>query len=159
MNITLSPDELHVAQLIGGFRTLIARGNGVRDAKIGQQDGMDADKLAMIAEFAWAKANNVFPDLGLSPRSGSADGRTAGGAYDIKATRRPDGRLLATLKDNPDVDYYVLAIVAEPAVRFAGWAWKRDLCRPENIIDLGHGRGYALTQDKLRPCRFAEAAA
>ena len=148
--ITLSSDELHLAQFVGGLRTLIARGNNVRDAKMGDQDGLDADKVAFIAEYAYAKHFNVFPDFGLSPRSGSADGITNGKRYDVKATRRENGRLLATLKDNPDVDYYVLAIVCEPVVKLVGWAWKRDLFREENIIDLGHGNGYGLTQDKLR---------
>jgi hypothetical protein len=30
-----------------------------------------------------------------------------------------------------------------------GWAWKKDLIKEENKMNLGHGVGYALTQDKL----------
>jgi len=149
MIVELSDDEIYVARTIGGMRTLIARSNNVKDAKIGKQSGMNADEMGFIAEFAWAKANNCFPDLGLSPRSGSADGKTGEHSYDVKATHREQGRLLTTLKENNDVDYYVLAIVREKSVRFAGYAWKHELVKPENIIDLGHGKGYGLTQDKL----------
>ena len=115
MNITLQPDEVQVCQMIGRMRSLIARGNGVRDAKMGGQDGSEADVLGMMAEYAFAKKMNVFPDLGLTPRSGSADGVMASGKrYDVKASMHEKAHLLSTLKVNPDVDVYVLAIVHSP---------------------------------------------
>ena len=75
MIITLQPDEVQVCQMVGRMRSLIARGNGVRDAKMGNQDGAEADVMGMMAEYGFAKKMNVFPDLGLVARwSGSADG-------------------------------------------------------------------------------------
>ena len=151
MNITLQPDEIQVCQMIGRMRSLIARGNGVRDAKMGGQDGSEADVMGMMAEYGFAKQMNVFPDLGLSPRSGSADGVMASGKrYDVKASKHKTARLLSTLKVNPDVDVYVLCVVDGTILDFKGWAYKEELIREENKTDLGHGTGYALTQDKLR---------
>jgi hypothetical protein len=60
-----------------------------------------------------------------------------------------DGNLLATLKVNDDVDIYVLAVVQYNIVHLIGWAKKQDLIKPENIKDLGHGKGYFLSRNKL----------
>jgi hypothetical protein len=149
MIVTLTPDELTVCQLIGRMRSLIARSANVKDAKIGLQDGADADVQGVIAEFAFAKQFNVFPDLGLSPRSGSCDGVLNGIRYDIKATHYKNGKLLCTKKYNPDVDIYVLAIVDNNQINFIGYAKSNELRKESNLIDLGHGEGYAMTQDKL----------
>jgi hypothetical protein len=150
MKIILQQDEIAVCQMIGRMRSLIARSSGVKDAKIGDQDGAEADVIGMMAEYAFAKQFNVFPDLGLSPRSGSADGVIKDKRYDIKSTTYKTGKLLCTTKDNPDVDVYILAIVSGNEVDIVGWEYKDNLRKEENLIDLGHGKGYALTQDKLQ---------
>jgi hypothetical protein len=150
MKVILQPDEITVCQMIGRMRSLIARSSGVKDAKMGDQDGAEADVIGMMAEYAFAKQFNVFPDLGLSPRSGSADGIIKGKRYDIKATTYKTGRLLCTVKDNPDVDVYILAIVSGNEIDIVGWEYKENLRKDENLIDLGYGKGYALTQDKLQ---------
>lgn len=150
-SITLSPDEVAVCHLIGRSRSMIARAANVKDAKVGDQDGAWADVMGVMGEYAFAKIFNCFPDIGLSPRSGSCDGTYQGWRYDIKSTTYQDGRLLCTTKDNEDVDIYILAIVDEPKVTLAGFATKEDLRKDENLTDLGHGVGYALTQNKLKP--------
>jgi len=150
MKIQLDPDEITVCQMIGRMRSLIARSSGVKDAKIGNQDGSEADVLGMMAEYAFAKLFNVFPDLGLTPRSGSEDGTYKGYRYDIKSTKYKKGRLLATTKVNNDVDIYILAIVDGSEISFPGWAFKKELIKDENLADLGHGKGYCLEQSQLR---------
>ena len=150
IKIKLEPDEIAVCNLIGRNRALIARSSGVKDVKMGNQDGAEADVLGFMGEYAFAKHFNVFPDLGLVPRSGSADGILKGYKYDIKTTTYKNGRLLSTIKDNDDVDMYVLAIVEEPFVFVAGYALKDELRKESNLIDLGHGKGYGLNQEQLR---------
>jgi hypothetical protein len=150
MKIILKQDEIQICQLIGRMRSLIARNSGVIDAKIGNQDGAEADVIGMMAEYGFAKLMNVFPDMGLTPRSGSPDGvMPSGNRYDIKASKHLKARLLSTLKANPDVDVYVLCVVDYNLLEYKGWAWKEELIKPENIINLGHGEGYALDQDQL----------
>ena len=149
MKVKLNPDEVTVCQILGRMRSLIARNSGVKDAKIGQQDGAEADVLGMMAEYAFSKKFNTFPDLGLTPRSGSADGVLNGKRYDIKSTTYKTGQLLSTMKVNPDVDIYILGIVENNEVDFVGWAFKQNLIKEENIVNLGHGKGYALAQEKL----------
>ena len=151
MILTLQPDEVQICQMVGRMRSLIARGNGVRDAKMGNKDGSEADVMGMMAEYGFAKQMSVFPDLGLTPRSGSADGvMPSGKRYDVKASKHKSARLLSTLKVNPDVDVYVLCVVDGSTLDYKGWATKEELIKEENKKDLGHGVGYALEQEKLR---------
>jgi len=151
MQIILDEQELNLCKYIGEQRSLISRTNNVIDAKIGNQNGVDADIQGFKAEYAFAKYANVFPDFGLSPRSGSCDGLTKkGNRYDVKSTDNKNGNLLSTLKINPDIDIYVLCYVHENIVDFAGWAYKDELIKKENIKDLGHGKGYFLSRKELR---------
>lgn len=147
--VKLEPDEVLICHMLGRNRSLIARSSKVKDAKMGDQDGSLADVHGMMAEYAFAKHFNVFPDMGLTPRSGSADGLLNGFNYDVKATTYKNGRLLCTLKDNPDVDMYVLCVIEEPYVNIIGYSMKKDLRQDENLIDLGHGKGYGLNQNQL----------
>ncbi len=150
MKIRLDDKEVSLCKYIGTLRSSIARSNGVVDAKIGNQDGVEADIQGFKAEYAFAKANNLFPDFGLSPRSGSYDGVTRNNnRYDIKSTSHKKGNLLSTLKINKDVDIYILAVVDNNIVDFVGWASKEALIKDENIKDLGHGKGYFLSRHKL----------
>jgi len=150
MKIRLDDKEVSLCKYIGTLRSSIARSNGVVDAKIGNQDGEEADIQGFKAEYAFAKANNLFPDFGLSPRSGSYDGVTRNNnRYDIKSTSHKKGNLLSTLKINKDVDIYILAVVDNNIVDFVGWASKEALIKDENIKDLGHGKGYFLSRHKL----------
>jgi hypothetical protein len=150
MIVKLNPDEVLICEQLGRMRSIIARSSGVKDAKVGDQDGSEADVMGMKAEYAFAKKFNTFPDLGLTPRSGSADGKLKGFAYDIKSTTYKSGRLLATKKQNPDVDMYVLCIVDNSEVDIKGYAFKDELIKESNLKNLGHGQGYCLDQDKLR---------
>lgn len=152
MIVKLDKHEIKLCEYIGQQRSIMARSNNVFDAKIGSQNGIDSDIQGFKAEYAFAKIKNYFPDFGLSPRSGSYDGITRNGMrYDVKSTHHKDGNLLSTLKINNDVDIYILAYVCEDIVEFIGWAYKQELIKKENIKNMGHGEGYFLSREKLRP--------
>lgn len=151
MKIYLSEQELNLCKFIGEQRSMIARSNNIFDAKIGKQNGIESDIQGFIAEYAFAKHFNYFPDFGLSPRSGSYDGITRKGVrYDIKSTNNKNGNLLSTLKINKDIDIYILAYVYNDFVEFIGWTYKEELIKEENIKDLGHGKGYFLNRSNLK---------
>lgn len=144
-------DEMKVlASILGGFRSLTARNCGVADAKIGPQSGLESDIDGILGELAFCKIFNVFPDIGLKPRSGSADAVMDGKRIDVKTTRHQNGRLLSTLKGNPDVDIYVLAVIDDTNIELRGYALTADLIREDRIKDMGHGRGYAMEQSELK---------
>jgi hypothetical protein len=156
--VELTDAEMLVVKMLGGMRSIVGRAAGVEDKKVASLSGLTIDEDGMVAEYAFCKRYNIFPDIVPGPRSGSYDCLYNGKRVDIKSTRYKDGRLLATLKDNPDVDVYVLGIVDSNTVTFPGYATKPQLCREENKTDLGRGVGYALTQDKLTPFVFPPKA-
>ena len=152
IEINLTDDEVMMCQHVGNLRSVLSRGNNVKDMKKTDMAGLDIDAQGVTAEYAVAKHLNVFFALGLSPRTGSADGVMNGYSYDVKSTHHALGKLLATLKDNPDVDMYIMCITPDRwTVKLVGWCWKKELINKKNIKDLGYGRGYALEQSQLRP--------
>lgn len=152
IEINLTDDEVMMCQHVGHLRSVLSRGNKVKDMKRTDMAGLDIDAQGVTAEYAVAKHFNVFFDLGLSPRTGSADGVMNGYSYDVKSTHHALGKLLATLKDNPDVDMYIMCITPDRwTVKMVGWCWKKELINKKNIKDLGYGKGYALEQNQLRP--------
>jgi hypothetical protein len=147
--VQLTQAEVDMCVVLAAQRNMVARGSNVVDRQIGKQSALKTDYIGMVGEFAFCKYFNVFPDLAASPRSGSCDCVYKGVRIDIKSTDLETGRLLATTKENIDVDRYVLAIVIGNTVTFPGWIDKEDLIREENLIDLGHGKGYAIRQSQL----------
>ena len=146
IKVELDHSEIQFCQMVGRNRSLVARGNNVKDAKMGNQDGADADVIGFMGEYAFAKHFNLFPDIGWSPRSGSQDGIYKGKRYDVKSTKNQTSQLLCTLKDNPDVDFYVLCVVQGSVVEIKGWAWKSELVKEDNKVDYGYGWSYGLDQ-------------
>ena len=153
MIVELNPSEVLVCECIGRMRSLIARSAHIEDRKIGNQNGSDADVMGIKVEYAFAKQFNIFPDLGLSPRSGSYDGILKGVAYDIKSTHVKSGHLLATRKVNPDVDMYVLCVVTKNQVDIKGYIFKKDFIKPENLKRFGNAthESYCVAQSALTP--------
>lgn len=149
--VELSQAEVDMCVVLAAQRNMVARGNGVKDQQMGKQSALKTDFIGMVGEYAFCKHFNLFPDLAASPRSGSCDCTYKGIRIDVKSTDLETGRLLATIKENLDVDRYVLAIVQGKIVTFPGWVDRVDLIKEENIIDLGHGKGYAMTQEQLNP--------
>jgi len=93
----------------------------------------------------------VYPSLILKPDAGW-DIKYNGEKVDVKTTRYKNGRLLAKLNARKDeVDIYLLVVGTFPEYTVIGYAKKNELLDEKNIIDLGHGEGYGLTQDMLKP--------
>ena len=152
MLVELTDSEYSVAVMLAIARRSAARGNGVVDMQIGKQDPYDIELDGLMAEIAFAKQFNYYPDLTVGPRNGGEDFRLRDGkTVDIKATRHKNGRLLATLKkESSPCDLYVLAIVEPPRkINLVGYIGCDKLFQDKNLIDLGHGTGYGVTQDLL----------
>lgn len=150
MKITLSEIEVSTISILSSMRTLVARCNNVKDAKMSKLNGIDIDFDGLLAEYAFCKKFNLFLDIVPSPRSGSYDCIYKGKRVDIKSTRHKNGRLITTTKKNEDVDVYVLAIIDNYDVEFIGWCYTAELYNEKNIKDLGYGNGYCLERDQLR---------
>lgn len=152
MNVTLTDWEFKVCEMLAAQRHHSNRQGGVNDAQIGPQDSAMTDLVGICGEFAFCKALNVYPDLTVSPRSGSYDARMGGMTVDVKTTVRESGRLLATLKKASHMcDVYVLAVGQDLNYRLAGWVFSDELIDEVNVMNLGHGLVYALDQSQLHP--------
>lgn len=123
----------------------------VTDQQMGKQDTWAIDIDGMIGEFCVAKYLNLCPDLTIGIRKGGADLITKEGkTIDVKTTRHKNGKLLATLKKiDSQCDRYIFVVVDDFGGNIIGWANKEKLFTDENKTDLGHGVGYAMTQEQL----------
>ena len=149
-SVTLNGSEMATCRILANLRSLVSRGAGIVDVQMGKNNPLAIDELGLIAEYAFCKHWNIFFDPSTSPKSGTSDCVLGGKRFDIKATHYEDGRLIKTLKQNPDVDCYALAIVQGNVVKFPGYAFSIELCQPKYVTDLGHGMTYAMEQSELR---------
>lgn len=152
MTITLTDTEARICAWLGEMRHKAARLAGVVDRKQGPQDAIATDVEGIGGELAFCKACNAWPDLTVGARSGGHDAVVCGILFDVKTTPIQHGMMLATLKKTVDsVNAYALMCGKMPTYRIAGWCWSQELISDGNVVDKGHGPGYGLRQDRLRP--------
>ena len=151
IRITLNSAEQIVCKQLALMRYEIARAVDRKDQQIGNQPSWQTDEDGIGGEIAASRLLNVYPSLVLKPDAGW-DVMYRGKRIDIKTTRYKSGRLLAKLNARDDeVDVYLLVTGTFPEYDVVGYVLKDSLLSPKNIIDLGHCRGYGLSQDKLTP--------
>ena len=150
--ITLTDDEIWLANLIAGLRYRSNRGSAVANHRIGKQSDEETDLEGFCAELAFCKLFNCYPDLNVFARKGGFDVIAKNGKrIDVKCTRYPHGRLLApTNKTLGDADFYALMVGQCPTYRFAGYALASELINDGAICDMGYGPTYGLPQERLR---------
>lgn len=148
----MTPSESAIALTLAVMRNTTARVNNVADKQMGKQDPIQIDRDGILAEMAFGKQFNLYPDLSVYPRKGGADLITHQGLkIDIKATRYKSGRLLIHIdKDVQEVDIYVLGVVDGDSVDFVGYIKSKEAIQPQNLKDLGHGSGYVIEQSNLK---------
>jgi hypothetical protein len=151
--VTLDMGERQVARLLGIERHYTKEDIGIVNQRIGPQSDVQSHTDGIAAELAFCKIVNLCPDLTIGPRSGGFDCHTRSGlTIDVKTTRYPNGKLLATLgKQLDDADIYVLMVGEFPTYSWVGWAEASELLDEANILNLGHGPTYALDQSQLHP--------
>jgi len=117
--ITLSVGEWSVAAHLSAMRQGINREAGRINQKAGPQDPMTTEMVGALGEIAFARWANVFPDLSVHLRSGSADAVWRGWKVDVKTSRNPNSALWLDPNKRPDV--YVLALRDGMTITLAGW--------------------------------------
>jgi len=152
MNVTLNDNELRIATRIGKLRYWGNRKSGITDAKIGPQSPEETDFQGFCAEMAFCKLFNAYPAFDTGGPDKGGDCKVGGFIVDVKWTKYRSGRLLATQKKiKAHVDIYALVVGMAPSFSVLGWALKADLIDPGTLTDLGHGAGFALSQEQLYP--------
>jgi len=149
--IILNSAEQIVCKSLALMRYEIARAVNRKDQQIGKQPSWQTDEDGIGGEIAASRLLNVYPNLVLKPDAGW-DILYQGTKIDVKTTRYINGRLLAKLNSrDEEVDAYLLVTGTFPEYNVIGYASRDSLLSPENIIDLGHGKGYGLSQEQLTP--------
>ena len=139
--IILNSAEQIVCKSLALMRYEIARAGNRQDQQIGKQPSGQTDEDGLGGEIAASRLLNVYPNLVLKPDAGW-DILYQGTKIDVKTTRYINGRLLAKLNSRDDeVDAYLLVTGTFPEYNVVGYASRDSLLSPENIIDLGHGKG------------------
>lgn len=153
VNVTLNHTEAEICEELAEKRYKNNRKENVVNLKVSDQPWKEVELDGLGAEFAVAKALNIYPDFIISARAGGVELVARNHArIDVKQTKYPDGRLLSLItKKDEDIDVFVLVTGRMPKYRIVGWCFSEELLVDENIVDLGYGPTYALTQDKLRP--------
>ena len=151
--VEMTPQEVDWAFLMGVQRNAVARSHSVNDKQMGKNNPIDIDFDGVLAEMAFCKSWNIYPDFSIYPRQGGVDAITKSGArIDIKATRVPTGRLLIHKdKKHGEVDKYVLAIIKANFVDLIGYINEEDALNSIYLDDLGHGEGYVIPRQSLIP--------
>ena len=156
MKIILNECEQKIAKHLAVSRNKNARSKGKPNTKMGNQSDAETDLEGIAGELVVCKALNLYPDTEIDlvdlPKFDLLTAK--GNKVDVKTTKYETGRMLATLKKKvEDCDIYVLVVGSFPSYRIAGWCKAEELLKKENIINLGHGEGYALSQEQLRPLK------
>ena len=152
MIIELNKHEAEICMMLAKARYECARGNSVENRKIGPQSNWETDLNGIGSEFAFCKMINVYPDMSIYPRKGGHDCVThKNKKINVKSTKYKTGRLLTKMDTNPkDSDYFVLMVGEFPSYEFKGYIESEELIQEKNIIDLGHGPGYGIEQERLK---------
>jgi hypothetical protein len=153
IKIKLNEAEQKLATYLAKSRYLNARKRGKPNEKVGNQSDWETDLEGIGGELAACRYFNAYPDTDIDldylPKYDLITNK--GKTVDVKTTKHLNGRLLATKKKKSEwCDIYVLVTGEFPTYNLVGWAYSEDLIKETNLIDLGHGEGYGLTQDNLR---------
>lgn len=148
--VTLSDHEQHILKYLAQKRQDENRSKNVPITAISDEPLINLDTIGIYAEYAFCKIFNLHFDLNYHVRSGSYDCLYKNWGIDIKCTELENGNLIATMKVNPDVHIYVLAILKQNVVLFVGWTFKTNFIKPENI-QIKKAKSYFLSRNKLYP--------
>ena len=151
--ITLTNEEVAISEYIAKARTAYMKARKIINP--GFSDYMSEYEMkaeGIAAEIAFCKFANIYPALNVGDL-GQTDCILHGGqTVDVKATKYPEGKLIAPRWKKPEsVDIYVLMVGEIPTFECMGWVRCWEFITPSNIIDLGKGPTYGLSQDKLNP--------
>lgn len=150
MKVRLTNIEERLSVFMGESRFRAARKSGIANEKIGPQSNSATDIESMGAEIAFCKAYNLYPDLQLDERPIADATFPNGMTVDVKQTKLANGRLLVRpTKKEKRCDVYVLVTGVLPEYFIVGGYAHDMLFDDANIVDLGYGPTYGVTQDRL----------
>jgi hypothetical protein len=151
MQISLDNHEQEIVRGIALARHNSNIDRGSRSYKMGNGDDLLINLEGIAAEFAFCKLKNIYPDMTIDhpiPFDCYLNGH---GFIDVKSTKKPNGMLLVgTWKYRSVPAYYALMVGEFPNYEFKGYFPGAEVFKDENLVDLGHGPTYGISQDRLK---------
>lgn len=149
--VVLHPAEVAVCKMMGNLRSHASRVAGSKSSSFG--NAIENDEDGFIGEYAFCKANNLFPDITGIPRRRGYDCLFKGHRIDVKTTKYKNGKLMVYDSNNTEVDVYVMAIVDGDTVTFPGYCTVKRFYEESAKFANSDGQTfrYEMTQDKLTP--------
>jgi hypothetical protein len=150
MKVTLNYQEQIIVEEIAKARHLQNIDRGSRSFKMGGGDDLQINLEGTAGEFAFCKLKNVYPDMSIEQPMPFDCFLNEFGFIDVKTTKKLDGMLLVgKWKSKSIPQYYALMVGKMPYFEFKGYFPGAEVFKPENIVDLGHGQTYGISQDRL----------
>jgi hypothetical protein len=145
--VRLSWHEVRAGALHGVDRNIYAMANG----RVPHHDQplstlWESNIVGSLAERAVAKL------LGLYPEGETSPGYTGDvGGVEVRATQRPDGRLIVRDNDHDEAPFVLVRGIV-PDLTVVGWLHGRDAKRPDWLMPAnGRRAAYFVPLDALRP--------
>lgn len=134
IEVTLKQSEYAMAVYLSAMRQMVNERSGVEDKKMGARDGLEISVDGLVAELAFCKYFNVFPDLSFDPRSGGEDCLMDGRLVDVKSTTPGKTRVyLPQRKNQNNVERYVWCWVDFRTTWILGWFAPEDIFVGEKL--------------------------
>lgn len=158
MIVELSDTELMLAGQIGAMREMMNRAAKREDYFPQLAESKKRNEIiGVMAEMAFCKWANLYPNLDVVNQSGTADLMYDKWKCDVKATDLENGQLIVPVKKKKgSSDVYILGVIKKNLVDFRGFAVEDEIINEKRIKDLGHGPTYCMTQDEIT--KFKEDA-
>lgn len=114
---------------------------------------LEEETVGAVGEYAFCKHLGYTWDESVDTFHSVPDVSTQ---FEIRATRREDGRLI--VRDNdPDDRAYVLVTGTAPDLEIRGWMWGREAKQPQFLSNPnGHRQAWFVPQGNLRKLKADE---
>lgn len=150
MKVTLNYQEQVVIKEIALARHLTNIDRGSKSYKMGNGDDLQINLDGTAGEFAFCKLKNIYPDMSIEQPMPFDCVIDKHGFIDVKTTNKPHGMLLVGVWKTRSIPaYYALMVGEMPTYELKGFFPGPEVFKPENIVNLGYGDTYGISQDRL----------
>jgi hypothetical protein len=151
--VTLLDIEIKIAKYVAHERIVNASQTTYHRGKMSNLDDLEMNHEGMMAEIAFCKLFNIYPDMNATPRRSKDDFGDCilhGLRVDVKSTKYHKGKLLVTRWNHCNSDAFVLMTGGKGKYIFRGFAKSSDVVSSKTLIDLGYGLTYHMNQKDLK---------
>lgn len=152
VQVKLLDIEIEICEHIANNRIINASKTNFHRGKMSNINDLKINHEGMMAELAFCKLFNIYPDINVTPRRSKDDFGDCilhNLRIDVKSTKYHNGKLLVTSWNHSNVDAFSLMTGENGVYVFRGFAKCEDVVNKKTLIDLGYGKTYHANQKDL----------